>query len=155
MALLRFTNPIDIAVYGDWDFPVYGAEITLRAEDMRAEYATYLAYHRQYHSNIPKHWPRYAEAQRIAELHAMLVEACEVGRDVKLDGGDYVWSFCSRLMFEKRFVSIWCPECDREFGTEECGVLQWSFGSDLAASGGRRVICPAGHTLYSCGEWNS
>jgi hypothetical protein len=152
---LRFTNPADVPAYSDWDFQVFGADIALRAEDMRDVYAAYLEDHRRYHSNIPKHWGRYAEAQRVAELHAMLVETCQAGRDVILDGHDYVWSFSSCLMFERQFVSVRCPECHREFGPEECMVLEWSFGGGLAASGGRRVVCPSDHTLYSCMEWNS
>jgi hypothetical protein len=155
VSLFRFQNPTDISAYGDGDFQVFGADIVLRSEDMRDVYAVYLEDHRQYHSNIPKHWGRYAEAKRIAELHAMLVEACRVGRDVILDGHDYVWSFSSGLMFEKRFVSVRCPECQQEFAPEECEVLEWSFGESLAASGGRRVVCPANHTLYSCMEWNT
>ena len=155
MALLQYTNPTDIPAYGGWDFPVLAADIALRGEDMRDVYAAYLDNHRRYHSNIPKQWGRYAEAQRVAELHAMLAEACEAGRDVTLDGHDYVWSFSSGLMFDRRFVSVRCPECDAVFGPESCRVLEWSFGGGLAAEGGRRVVCPAGHTLYSCIEWNS
>ena len=82
MALLRFTNPTNIPAYGGWDFPVFGADIALRAEDMRDVYAAYLGNHRRYHSNIPKHWGRYAEAQRVAELHAMLAEASMAVRPV-------------------------------------------------------------------------
>jgi len=155
VALLRFTNPTDIPAYGDWDFQVFGAGIALRAEDMREVYAAYLENHRRYHINISTRSGRYAEAQRVTELHAMLSEACQAGRDVTLDGHDYVWSFSSDLMFEKQFESVQCPVCQREFGPEECRVLEWSFGEDLAASGGRRVVCPSDHTLYSCMEWNS
>ncbi|OWK35782.1 hypothetical protein FRUB_08345 [Fimbriiglobus ruber] len=155
MALLRFTNPTDIPAYSGWEFKVYAAEIALRAEDMRDAYAAYMENHRRRFSNIPKDWGRYAEAQRVAELLAMMNEACEVDKDVMLDGRDYVWSFSSGLMFEKRFVSVTCPECHRELSPEECRVLVWSYGGGLAAEGGRRVVCLAGHTLYSCGEWNS
>jgi hypothetical protein len=155
MALLRFTNPTDIPAYGDWDFEVRAADIVLRAEDVQKVYAAYLENHRRFHSNIPKQWQRYVEAQRVAELHAFLKDACEANRDVELDGHDYIWSFSSELMFNRRFVSITCPNCDKVFRPDDCRVLEWSFGQDLAASGGRRVACPANHTLYSCGEWNS
>jgi hypothetical protein len=155
VALLRFTNPTDVPAYAAWDFEVFGAEIALRAEDVREVYAAYLENHRRHFSNIPKHWGRYVEAQRVAELFAMLAEACAAGQDLTLDGEDYVWSFCSDLMFDRQFVSIQCPECCREFGPEACRVLVWSFGGGLAAEGGRRVVCPNDHTLYSCLEWNS
>ena len=85
----------------------------------------------------------------------MLTESCEAGRDVTLDGRKYVWSFSSDLMFDRRFVSVRCPACDKLFEPEACRVLEWAFGEDLAAEGGRRVVCPADHTLYSCMEWNS
>ena len=154
MALLRFTNPTDIPAYGDCDFVVFGAESHC-AEDMRDVYAKYLENHRRYHSNIPKHWGRHSEAERVAELHSMLVEACEAGREVSFNGRDYVWAFANHLMFEKRFVSVWCPECGSEYGPEACQVIEWSFGRELWAHGGRRVVCPASHTMYSCMEWNS
>ena len=41
------------------------------------------------------------------------------------------------------------------FGPEVCRVLEWAFGEELAAEGGRRVVCPADHTLYSCMDWVS
>jgi hypothetical protein len=155
MSVLRFTNPIDIPAYRDWDFPVFAAVITLHAEVMRDVYAEYLENHRRYHFQIPKNSGRYQEAERVTQLHRMLVEACESGHDVTLDGHDYVWSFASDLMFQRRFISVACPECDKTYVPSECEVLDWSYGEDLAASGGRRVVCLAGHTLYSCTEWDS
>ena len=155
VALVRFTNPTDIPAYRGWDFEVVGAGITLRAEDLRDVFATYLANHRRYFSNIPKHWGRYDEAQRVTELYAMLTEVCDANRDITLDGNMYVWSFSSELMFGGQFVSVSCPECGREYTPEECRVVAWSFGGGLAAEGGRRVACPADHTQYSCMEWNS
>lgn len=156
VVLLRFINPTDIPAYGDWDFKVYGAVITLRAEDVRDVYATYLENHRRYHSGISKDSGRYAEAQRVTELHALLAQACALGKDVVLDvGHDCIWSFSSGLMFDRRFVTLGCPECRREYSPEECSVLEWSYGGGLAAEGGRRVVCPAYHTLYSCMEWVS
>lgn len=72
-----------------------------------------------------------------------------------LEESDYAWSFASGLLFDRKFVAVTCPECEAVFGPEACQVLEWSYGEDLAAHGGRRVVCPAGHTLYSCGEWIS
>jgi hypothetical protein len=66
VALLRFTNPTDIPAYGGWDFPVFAAEFALRVQDMRDVFAAYLDNHRLFHSNIPNHWGRYAEAKRVA-----------------------------------------------------------------------------------------
>ena len=153
--MLKFTNPTDIPAYSGWDFKVLGAEITLRAEDMRDVYGAYLKNHQRYYSKIPKDWPRYTEGQRIAELYLTLSDACKIDEDVVLDGHDYVWSFVSKLMFDRKFISVKCPECDRAFGAEECRVLNWSYGSELAAEGGQRVVCPTGHTMYAIMQWNS
>lgn len=155
VALVRFTNPTDVPAYRGWDFEVLGAGITLRAPDLRDAFATYLANHRRYFSRIPKHSGRYAEAQRVTELHAMLTEVCDANRDITLDGNMDVWAFSSELMFEGQFVSVSCPECHREYSAGECRVVAWSFGGGLAAEGGRRVACPADHTQYACLEWNS
>lgn len=155
MALIRFTNPVDIPAYSSWEFDVLAAEIVLQAKDLCGIYSAYLTNHQRYHSRIPQHWPRYREAIRVAELLAMLRAAIEREQEVVLDGRDYLWSFASALMFDGKFVSAECPACQKTFDPHQCKVLSWSFGSDLAAEGGRRVVCPAGHTLYACGEWNS
>lgn len=146
MSLLRFTNPTNIPAYIDWDFVVLAADIVLRTEDLCAVYAEYLDEHRRNYSNIPKDWGRYAEAQRVAELYSRLVEACKTRRDLTLEGDD-VWAYAKGLMFGKRFVSARCPKCVQEFGPELCRVLTWW----SSRSGGCRVVCPAEHTLYSCG----
>lgn len=155
MPLLRFVNPTDIPVYRDWDFQVLPARIALWAEDLRDVYAAYCENHRRYYSNIPKDWPRNTEYARVCQLLERLDRACQEGRDVELADADYVWSFCKGLMFNKRFVYVGCPACSRDYPPEDCAVKEWAFGEDLAASGGRRLVCPAGHTLYSCGEWVS
>ena len=154
MPTLRFTNPIDVPAYRSWDFQVYPAVITLRAEDMCDIFSGYLEHHRKVYKNCPKEWPRYAESQRVANHHEILVRACGDGHDVEFDGHD-VWAFSSGLMFEKRFISAHCPICESTYLPNECQIIEWSFGEDLAAEGGRRVACPSGHTLYSCMEWNS
>ncbi len=122
---------------------------------MRDVYAAYVENHHRYFSRIPKHWGRYKEYLRVSEILTLLTLAASEGTDVELDGRDYVWSFCSGLMFDRCFVSALCPACGREFGPMECSVAEWAYGEDLSAEGGRRVICPSGHTLYSCGEWDS
>ncbi|WP_143549103.1 hypothetical protein [Rhodopirellula bahusiensis] len=154
-SLLRFTNPNDIPIYGDWDFKVYPARITLRSSDMLAVYRQYIENHHKYHSTIPKEWPRYTEFQRVSELAERLQAACDTETDIDFESADYLWSFSSGLMFDRKFVSVYCPECDRDFAADQCKVVDWSYGSGLAAHGGQRVECPQEHTLYSCMQWNS
>jgi hypothetical protein len=155
MPLLRFTNPVGLPVYEDWSFEIQPSRITLHAEDLRDVYAAYCENHRQYYNDIPKEWPRYTEFLRVSQLHAKLEQACREGRDVEMADVDYVWSFCSGLMFDMRFVRVGCPACGQEYSPAECSVEEWWFGEGLAAAGGRRLFCPAGHTVYSCGEWVS
>ncbi|HBJ85755.1 MAG: hypothetical protein Q8M07_25400 [Prosthecobacter sp.] len=155
MPFLIFTNPTDIGAYSGWDFEVLPARITLRLEDMRDIYSSYVESWRDYVSRMSKESGRHKEYVRVSELARVLTHALEQGSDIELDGHDYVWSFCSELMFDLHFVTIVCPSCNRQYGSAECSVEKWAYGSGLAAEGGRRVICPSGHTLYSCGEWCS
>ncbi len=155
MPVLTFINPIDIGAYRGWDFEVLPSKITLRMEEMRDIYAGYVECWQEMVSRMSKETGRYKEYVRVSELRKLLDKALLEGTDMELNGHDYVWSFCSNLMFEQRFVSAFCPACNHEYVSAECKVEEWAYGSGLAAYGGRRVICPFGHTLYSCGEWNS
>lgn len=152
---LRFKNPVDLPCYGGYDFRVEPSIITLRAKDIRDVYARYLKDHQKYYSRIPKHWPRYQEAIDVAAMHRDLTEACKLGLDIESESSDYLYAFACELMFDRRFVGVECPQCERSFSPKECSVKKWEIGEDLFASGGRRVICPRGHTLYACAEWNS
>lgn len=153
MPLLQYINPIDIEAYREWDFEVQPSKITLQMEELRDIYAGYVTSWQETVSRMSKETGRYKEFVRVSELHQLLNKALSEGADLELDGHDYVWSFSSGLMFEKRFVSASCPACSRDYLAAECRVEEWAYGSGLAAHGGRRVLCPSGHTLYGCGEW--
>jgi hypothetical protein len=155
MANLRFPNPSDLACYGDYDFHVESSIITVRAADLRDIYAQYLDNHRKFHARISEKTGRFKEAVKVTELHGLLSSACDEGRDLDLQTSEYIWSFVSGLMFDRRFVNIFCPPCGREFDPQDCHTAGWAYGSGLAAHGGKRVLCPCGHTLYSCMQWNS
>lgn len=153
MPFLTFTNPPNIPAYEGWDFEVLPAHITLRIEDMRDKYADYVDDWRDTVSRMSKETGRYKEYLRISELLELLNKALAEGDNVELDGNDYIWSFCSNIMFERRFVSVLCPGCNHHFNPEECKVEKWIKGGGLAGEGGRRVICASGHTLYACREY--
>jgi hypothetical protein len=155
MSLIHFTNPTDIPAYRDSGLTVQPALITLRTADMLDTYDRYLERHRRYYSAIPKKWPRYKEAERIAQLREELAQAQLEGRSITLDADDHIWSMSIEWMLGLRFVSAQCPACDRTYGPEECEVQGWDAGEGLAACGGRSVLCPGGHVLYSITEWNS
>lgn len=155
MSTLHFTNPTDIPAYRDSGLHVQRTEITLRTADMLEIYDRYLENHRRFHHAIPKHWPRYKEALRIAELRELLGMSLAEGRDITLDQKDHIWSMSGELMLGLRFVSAKCPACDHTYLPADRTVSAWHTGEGLAANGGRSVSCPTGHTLYTITEWNS
>jgi hypothetical protein len=141
--------PTDIEAFSCWDFEVLAADFVYRAEDMRDVFNSCLVDAR---CRSRPAWD--IQIRRIAKLYDTLEEACAAGRDVTLDGHD-IWDLMSGMMFDRRFVSAGCPECSREFGPEACRVLEWSYGSGLCGEAGRRVVCPAGHTLYALAEYEA
>lgn len=158
VALLRFTHPSEISICPGRDFLVIGADIVVRAENMRDQYAAHLKNTTLNRGDRRQHTDRYRRFNRVSELHAHLTKACEEEKDVTLDGRDgYEFGswFASDLIFMKQFVAVKCPACAREFLPESCQVISWAFGESLFAEGGRRLVCPMGHTLYSRFEWNS
>jgi hypothetical protein len=64
-------------------------------------------------------------------------------------------SCCAPLLFEKRFQSATCPMCKITYTPEQVKVQAFQHGRDLAAHGGRGLLCPAGHGLYILVEWVS
>jgi hypothetical protein len=162
MILIKFQTPTDIPAHQDRDFNVYSAEIVILAKNMLDLCATYLKGYRRDHQRylikISKRVPRYTEAQKVAKLQTLLKKVIRNGRDVTHNELDALWWCASPLIIEKRFISAHCPECDMAFTTEECEVRNWAFDpigdpTEFNGHGGRRVLCPAGHTLYATATW--
>ncbi len=150
MPLIHFTNPVEIPAYRDSGLEVLPAEFTLRPADVVDVLDRYLERHRRYHSAIPKQWPRYKEAARVRELRELLTEATDMDRAIAAEDGPLIWALCIDLMFDLRFEAVRCPTCSAAYGRTECRVGTWV----NAGSGGRSVLCPNGHVLYTISEWH-
>jgi hypothetical protein len=88
-------------------------------------------------------------------LRDALASALAEERTIALEDRELLWAMSRELMFGLGFISVHCPVCARTFLPEECQVRGWNTGSGLVACGGRSVLCPSGHVLYSMTEWNS
>jgi hypothetical protein len=158
VTLLKFQTPTDIPAHQDRDFNIYSAEISLLAKDMRDFCTTHLENYQRNDSHFPKSWHGHTIAQRTAELRTLLDEAIHNGTDVTFNERDHAWWLVSTLILEKRFVSVHCSECNAIFTAGECEVRKWAFDpigdpTEFNGHGGRRVLCPAEHTLYASSEW--
>jgi hypothetical protein len=68
---------------------------------------------------------------------------------------DVIWAQAGDLIFPGRFRQVHCPACGRDYKPSEGKVEEWAVEEDeeQAAEGGRRFLCPRGHTLYGIWEW--
>lgn len=147
---VRFTTPLGLPCYGDWDFRVYPGVFEL-------DLSAVLEHLRASRPRMLKHWPDYAHANKcIAELECLIpitAEAAVVTLDDYLTRG--LWIAAGWLILDGEFRSVYCPECNTSFSPAEISRQEWQYGEDLAASGGDRFVCPANHTLYAIMRWNS
>lgn len=164
MPILYFTSLPAPAEFTIWDFEVLESRITFHLEDVRDAYAGYLECHRD-HVALPEGWPRRQAYLYIARLCRLLSDRLAQGGDLNADveiehADSYVGGHCSDLMFDRRFVCATCPACGQSYGPAECSVKAWLWTEDEErgvegdAAAGRRVVCPAGHTLYSDTQWS-
>jgi hypothetical protein len=111
------------------------------------------------HANKARVWAKRdtEDFTRSQELYSCLAQACRKNEDTILDGKSYgIGSdFPSWGILDKKFASISCPTCNQKFNPGECQVVRWVHGESLFAEGGRRLLCPADHTLYWYMDWNS
>jgi hypothetical protein len=47
---------------------------------------------------------------------------------------------CSSLLLAKDFVSVVCPSCEASYSPEQVKVLEFQFGEELCAHGGRGLL---------------
>ncbi len=174
MTVLRFALDAEPARLRHWGFAVVAAEFAVPAAAVLALSAAQSAAqlgraarrrltiaHRANRRRKPTGKQRAAEAEGDAafeagaaaevERHARLVEAITAGRPAS---DDVRW-LASGLILDCRFASVHCGPCGRDYGPESCAVIPWGVGERLFAEGGRRLDCPAGHTMFAEMEWNS
>jgi hypothetical protein len=68
---------------------------------------------------------------------------------------DRIWWLVNSLVFDGAWDSVFCPECQNSWTFSDCAIEDWSVGEDLAAEGGRLLMCPRHHLLCRSREWNS
>ena len=156
--VVRWTVPADLPCYADWDFRIspgtFDLFMDLILDRLRAEVED----HRRFYRNIPKQWGRYRSYIDSMAAIAWLENASRRSETVIVwDDGleDSIWAHAGSWIYSRRFEKVRCPACNAEYGPESGVVTEWRFGGGLAAHGGHRYICPAGHTLYAIMEWCS
>ena len=99
---------------------------------------------------VGRHRGYLAWSQAVAELQGALAR----GEDVECTGSAAALRWCGYLVLDKQFIRAVCPACGRAYRPEECAVREWSVVADARAGfGGRRLVCPAGHTLFLRETW--
>ena len=148
--------PANLPCYGDWDFDVYPGKFYLHKTVVLEVLDASIRNDRPYLISM---WLFGAGWYRDYKTHKRLRDLLRKQR--KTDEGildSYqltLWSLASDSIFSRRFASYVCPECRQEYTPVEGEVIEWTFGEELAAHGGRRFECPKSHTVYSVTEWNS
>jgi hypothetical protein len=158
MTVLKYTVPAQKPCYDDWEFRIHPGTFLLHVAPLMSTFQEAVAHHQQYHSRATKDSGRYKEHTDMLALVTWLDRQVASGVEViEWDSAqrDLVWCYASGLIYSRQFASFSCPTCDMEYSPSDGTIAKWAFGQDLAAEGGRRFICPRGHTLYALMEWNS
>jgi hypothetical protein len=61
----------------------------------------------------------------------------------------------AELIYKRQFEYARCPACKIDYPPKEGQIMEWLSGEGLAAAGGKRFVCPRGHTLYARMDWLS
>lgn len=85
---------------------------------------------------------------------AELEQALEQGVDLECTEGVPLFHWCGWLVLNKHFAEAICPACERTYLARECEKADWSsIGGPLVGVGGGRIVCPAGHTIFTHQTW--
>jgi hypothetical protein len=154
--LVRWTVPAELPCYTGWDFRIHPGTFDLPAAPVIAGIRAFVAERRQYFARNRINGSGYRSyLEHIAGLD-WLEDALRRSDLVVWDWPeDLVWHLVSELVYSGEWARAYCPTCRAEHRPGAGQVVEWSFGSGLAAEGGRRYLCPAGHTLYAIMDWNS
>lgn len=153
---MRWTVPASLPCYAGWDFHIDPGTFDLPAEPVAAALRAYIDQRRIYYARFPKSGIGYrSHLGDIAALDWLLGEAERSDLILWDREQDHVWHLASELVYTGQWSRAWCPACQAEHRPGSGRVEKWAYGSGLAAEGGRRYVCPTGHTLYAIMEWNS
>jgi hypothetical protein len=148
--------PDDLPCYQEWDFKVWPGEFALFKEALISELIRLIKEDRRHYIAM---WIFGAGWLREYKTHIRLRKLLDNADAESLENlEDYrltVWSIAEPLIYSQEFRHFMCPPCNRTFAPGDGHVEEWTSGEDLGEFGGRRFLCPSGHTLYAITEWNT
>jgi hypothetical protein len=154
--VVRWTVPASLPCYGDWDFHIHPGTFDLFVEPVVAVFREYVNWRRWYYSRNRKRESGYRSyLYHIAALDWLEDSARRSDLVVWEWEPVLVWHLASKVVYTCQWSQVRCPSCAADYPPGSGRVAEWSIGWGLAAEGGRRYVCPAGHTLYAIGDWNS
>lgn len=164
--VVRWTVPASLPCEGGWDFHLTPGTFDLLAGPvitvLRRNVAERRAFYDRFRKNsagYPAHL-EYPDEYRaylnyIADLD-WLTDAVTRSDLIVWDAAPmYMWWLASGPIYSGEWTQVRCPVCRVDYLPGSGRIVEWSFGSGLAAVGGDRYVCPAGHTLYANRGWNS
>jgi hypothetical protein len=154
--VIRWTVPTSLPCYGDWNFRIYPGTFDLFLEPLLLSLRGFVSWRREYYTRNAKNPDGYQSyIDHIAAVNWL--EGAAKGADLIVWDGDpsLIWHLAGALVYNGQWVQVRCPGCKAEYRPGSGRIVEWRFGSGLAAEGGHRYVCPEGHTLYAITEWNS
>ena len=118
-------------------------------------YASEIEFNKKICPTLPDDAPRHKEFREITKLSNELKDCVAKNLDKEFNHAEYIDVFCTPILLDRKFETVYCSICNAEYKNNEVMVENWSFGEELFASGGRQIMCPKNHMLFSMMEWNS
>jgi hypothetical protein len=155
--VVRYTVPSFLPCYGDWDFRIHPGTFDFLLAPLLAQLQGFVAEQRQSYRRYRKKGDGYRSyIEHIAAVD-WLKEVARSQSVILWDSSqeDVIWWPAGPLVYGGQFAQVVCPACALVFSPQDGRIQEWHYGSGLAASWGRRYVCPVGHTLFAIGDGNS
>ena len=92
--------------------------------------------------------------QRILTVRDQLANAIAAGSgDLSFVTESDLRNVESDIVLGERFRSVYCPSCARDYAREELDIREWTCQWPDTARGGKRWVCPSGHTVAAHFTW--
>jgi hypothetical protein len=150
-----FTMPEGLPCSSDWDFTVCPGTFALLLEPLQQHIQWFIARDR-------RAWLALLVFTQVRREHRELIRLRSWLQKLRGSQGSYeldsrfqliAWSRAGELIYSRRFAFSRCPACQRDYPPTEGIIAEWSRNGGIY--GGRRFICPQGHTLYATTEWSA